>query len=338
MSESEYQDEAEQLVNDLPDDLDVSVEEVAEQLHELIEDFSIPQSEASITLRNKYVEQYDGDEDFGSTDTDSAAEHRTIGSLSPDEVSEDETLWITVKGTVQTLFELSEAQASWIHQRGVIADNTGECIFTIPEDAISDDQDVELEEGESYELETVASDVYEDSFDVKVTSASEVAEIDEEFTPPTGGDSARGRIVLVQDGSGLIKRCTVEEDGEQCNRALRSGRCNKHGNVEGDFDLRIMATLDDGTETQNVYFNREQTEAIVDITLDEAIEEARENIQGTPVRDMVEQLLIGREYEVSGIGGGEYLTTQEFTWHNEPIEPEKAQRLQNELNSLEVKA
>lgn len=333
--EAKYDSEASSLIEQFPDDLDVSQDEVEEEISRLVDEYSLPVSEATLTIRNKYQDDYDGDEDFGNTG--SAAEQRNIGSLSADEVSEDETKWITVEGKVTNLFELSEAQDSWIHQRGVIGDDSGDCLFTVPEDAL-DDKSIDFEEGSSYRLETIVFETFDGNIDLKVTSASEITEIDEEFTPPTADDTFRGRVVSVQDGSGLIQRCTVEEDGDTCGNALRSGRCGTHGDVEGEFDLRILATLDNGQDTKDVYFNREQTEAIVDMDLEEAIEKERENIQGSPVLDMIKQLLIGREYKVAGIDSGDYLTVSEFNWFNESVPNDEANRLLTEINEFEVKA
>jgi len=56
--------------------------------------------------------------------------------------------------------------------------------------------------------------------------------------------------VDVQSGSGLIKRCP------ECNRALVKGACGEHGKVEGVYDLRIKAVLDDGEKVQDILMNR----------------------------------------------------------------------------------
>jgi replication factor A1 len=56
-----------------------------------------------------------------------------------------------------------------------------------------------------------------------------------------------GALVDIKDGSGLIKRCPDED----CTRVIRNGRCSEHGDVSGEFDLRIKGVLDDGEQAQD---------------------------------------------------------------------------------------
>ncbi len=74
----------------------------------------------------------------------------------------------------------------------------------------------------------------------------------------------------------------------------------EHGNVEGSHDLRIKAVLDDGTMVQEALFNREITESISGITLEEAKEMAVEALDQVVVVDEMKKRLLGRYYTMSG--------------------------------------
>ncbi len=104
-----------------------------------------------------------------------------------------------------------------------------------------------------------------------------------------------GVIIDIKDGSGLIYRCP------ECGRVLRSSTCPVHGRVTPEPDLRIKAVIDDGTGAIMAIFNREQTEKILGIGLDEAIEKVRENL-GNPsvIKEMVEDKMIARPMRLRG--------------------------------------
>ena len=103
-----------------------------------------------------------------------------------------------------------------------------------------------------------------------------------------------GAIVEVQKGSGLIKRCPV------CKRVLTKGICGEHGKVEGAYDLRIKAVLDDGRKAQDILINRETTERLVGLTLDQAKQMAMEALDHEVVRALIEEHLVGKYYTVTG--------------------------------------
>jgi replication factor A1 len=103
-----------------------------------------------------------------------------------------------------------------------------------------------------------------------------------------------GAMVDVQKGSGLIKRCPV------CKRSLAKGLCGEHGKVEGIYDLRIKGVLDDGTRVQDVLINREITESLIGLTLEEAKKMAMEALDHEVVRGLIEEKLMGRYYTALG--------------------------------------
>jgi len=67
--------------------------------------------------------------------------------------------------------------------------------------------------------------------------------------------------------------------------------CKLHGRVEGLPDLRIKAILDDGSGAVSVVFNRELTERLTGITLDEALQTAKDKMDLEVVGDMMTDTL-----------------------------------------------
>jgi ssDNA-binding replication factor A large subunit len=91
-------------------------------------------------------------------------------------------------------------------------------------------------------------------------------------------------------------RCTA--DG--CNKALTQGNCLNHGRNAGRPDLRLRATLDDGTSTVVLNMGRAPTEAILGKTLEQCAEKARQAYRPEVIRDDLKDLLEGKTIRVSG--------------------------------------
>lgn len=72
-----------------------------------------------------------------------------------------------------------------------------------------------------------------------------------------------GRVIEIQQGSGIILRCP------ECNQVLREDGCRVHGNVEGIVDLRMKCIVDDGSGSVKTILNKDQTEHVLEKTLDE---------------------------------------------------------------------
>ncbi len=132
--------------------------------------------------------------------------------------------------------------------------------------------------------------------------------MDEEIEVGDNTTEIEGALIDIQSGSGLIKRCPMED----CTRVLQNGRCSEHGEVEGEFDLRIKGVLDSGSEVHEVIFNREMTEEFADITLDEAKERAMDALDTTVVADDISEDVLGQYYRVSGPELGRYVLVDEY--------------------------
>jgi ssDNA-binding replication factor A large subunit len=217
------------------------------------------------------------------------------GNSSPIMIADvkEKSKWVILK---IKLIQLWENSSEKITQTGLIGDESGIIKFTMW--ASSGLQP--MVEGKCYEIKNAVTDVYNERFQVKLNKATSIKEIpsdiairqEEEFT---------GAIVCVQSGTGLIKRCP------ECNRQVKNGNCSEHGKVEGKFDLRIKAVLDNGTEIKELLLDAEQTFKLTGIDLAKAKEMAIEALDQNVVVQAIEDMLMGRYYQVKGNSTGRYL-------------------------------
>ena len=197
--------------------------------------------------------------------------------------------WVDV---VAEVVELWEPRSEKIAQVGLLGDESGRLKFVVWASADLP----ELEEGGTYEFESVVTDEYQGRFSVSCNSATSISETDQSVEVSDGTIEVVGSIVDVQEGSGLIKRCGQDD----CTRVLRNGRCAEHGQRDGDFDLRIKAILDDGERSVSVLFNEEATEAVTGISLDDATTMAMDALSTDVVADEISEQLLGRRFRLTG--------------------------------------
>jgi len=107
------------------------------------------------------------------------------------------------------------------------------------------------------------------------------------------GARIEASVLEVREGSGLIFRCS------ECRRVLREGECNRHGEVDGIADLRIKAVVDDGTGGVTALFDRPTTERLLDRTLEECREIAREEDPEAVLAE-VEELILMKHLQLDG--------------------------------------
>jgi len=82
-----------------------------------------------------------------------------------------------------------------------------------------------------------------------------------------------GRVIELQQGSGIVLRCP------ECNQVLQENGCRVHGTVEGIVDLRLKCIVDDGTGSIKTILNKEQTERTLGKTLDDCKQMNPEELQ-----------------------------------------------------------
>jgi len=103
-----------------------------------------------------------------------------------------------------------------------------------------------------------------------------------------------GVILEVKPRSGLIMRCS------ECNRVLQKGACVIHGKVDGTRDLRVKAVIDDGTGSATAVINRDITEKILGMNLDECTALAQERMDTEIIFDNLEEKLLAMPSRLRG--------------------------------------
>ena len=288
---TEVHSHAEEIHEQFADQMEITVEEVEERLDTLVNEYQVPVEEARRSVTSNYYDEVDVDQDSLSD----ANEQREIGSINAAEE------WIDITAKV---VELWEPRSDAIAQVGLVGDETGRIKFT----AWAKSDLPTIEEGSVYQLGNVVTDEYQGQFSVKLNRTTTIEEVDEEIEVGDNSTEVEGALIDIQSGSGLIKRCPTED----CTRVLQNGRCSEHGEVDGEFDLRIKGVLDSGTEVHEVIFNREMTEEFADITLAEAKERAMDALDTTVVADDISEDVLGQYYRVSGPELGRYVLVDEY--------------------------
>lgn len=205
--------------------------------------------------------------------------------------------WVDLTVKVAQLWETNSESIS---QSGLVGDETGTIKFVKWVKSELPD----LEEGKSYHLKNVVTDEFQGRYSVKLNRTSQIETLDVDIEIGSVAAEFSGALVDVQKGSGLIKRCPV------CKRSLAKGVCSDHGKVDGTYDLRIKAVLDDGRRVQDILINRETTERLVDLDLEKAKQMAMEALDHEVVRSMIESKLMGRYYSITGPRIDRYLLVE----------------------------
>ena len=289
---SELRQEAEAIAEQFSDHLEVGPDEVEDRLENLVNEYRVPLDEARRSVTNSYLE-------------DAGMERDELGRGGSEEVlvndiDEDEQ-WVDLR---VELVDLWEPRSDSISQVGLLGDESGTIKFV----AFETSDLPELTEGQAYELSNVVTDEYEGSYSVKLNRTTQITEIDEEIEIGDNADTVEGALVDIQSGSGLIKRCPEED----CTRVLQNGRCSEHGQVEGEFDLRIKGVLDDGETVSEVIFDREATEKLTGMSLEEAKDMAMDALDTTVVAEEMGEDVLGRYYRVTGPTFGRYVLVDEM--------------------------
>ena len=246
------------------------------------------------------------DEELDVPESGGASEERTIGEVdAPEE-------WIDLTAKVTQLWD---PRSESVGQVGLLGDPTGTIKFT--KWAKSDLP--ELEEGGVYRLSNLVTDEWEGRFSVKLNRTTNIEELDEDIEVGDDAIAVEGALVDIQRGSGLIKRCPEED----CTRVLQNGRCSEHGEVDGEFDLRIKAVIDDGNEVHETIFDEEATEALTGITLSEAKEMAMDALDTTVVADEIRGEILGVYYRIEGPTFGRYVLANDFERLVGPVDAEE---------------
>ncbi|MFB6070181.1 MAG: replication factor A [Halanaeroarchaeum sp.] len=289
---SDVHDTATDVYEQFSDHLDLTVEDVEDRLERLVTDYKVPLSEARRSVENHYLEE-------AGLERDDLGQGSNTDAVVEDIDRPEQWVNVTVK-----VVDLWEPRSDAVAQVGLVGDETGTIKFT--KWATSDLP--ELEDGAVYRLENVVTDEYQGRYSIKLNRTTRITELeDEDLEVGDNETEIEGALVDIQSGSGLIKRCP--EEG--CTRVLQNGRCSEHGEVDGEFDLRIKGVIDDGREVHEVIFDRDATEALTDIDLETAKDMAKDALDTTVVVDEMAESVLGRYYRVRGPTMGRYLLANE---------------------------
>lgn len=190
---------------------------------------------------------------------------------------------------------LFEPKSDKVAQTGIIGDETGTTKFVIWK---SSNPKRELKEGKVYNFMFAACQKFKDNLSLSIAPEAAV-EVDGDIEVKSSNISLLGNLVTVGEGSGIVKRCTVEN----CGRVLsRMNYCNTH-EIQKDFkyDMRIKGVIDDGLVAHYVHIPLQLTEKLLGRTLEEAIKKAEHEPLGLEsVYLELKDKVVGRYYQVEG--------------------------------------
>ena len=277
---SDLRTHADEIRAQFADHLDITADEIEARLQTLVDEYKVPLDEARRSVVNHYL-----DEAGIGRDALGGGSNETIDLADVDAPE----MWIDVTAKV---VELWAPRSDSIDQVGLLGDSSGTLKFT--KWAKSDLPT--LEEGQVYRFGNLVTDEYEGRYSVKLNRTTSIEPLDEDLEVGDDDVEIEGALVDVQSGSGLIKRCPEDD----CTRVLQNGRCTEHGEVEGAFDLRIKGVLDDGEQVYEVLFDKDATEALTGISIEEAKDMAMDALDTTVVADEMRDIVLGRYYRVVG--------------------------------------
>ncbi len=292
--------------------VEIPIGEIEERLDKMINKFKVPKEEARRSVVNYFLKEYDiKRNEFYSGQSESP-------QVNISDITE-EGRWVNVRGKIVQLWENSHESIS---QVGLIGDESGTVKFIIWESAAANS----VEEGKSYMLRNVVVNEWNGRFELNINKSSSIESIDKDIEVGNTTVDFTGVMVDIQSGSGLIKRCP------QCNRALTKGACIEHGKVDGIYDLRIKAVMDDGASVQDTIIKRDLAETLSGMTLESAISLAADALDQGVVLEEMKRSLVGRYYKVSGPRIERYLLAESV----EPIFSYEMTQIDELIASAEV--
>lgn len=245
----------------------------------------------------------------------------------------DRSINLNIKVVESEKKEINSRNEITVISSGIAGDSTGRIHFT--------DWSNRLEEGKSYRINNAYVNEFKDIPELNLDEYTEIEEIQEvESTDPPKieilnaikKDGAfdvwvEGRILEIRE-AGIIERC------RKCGRILRNGSCKKHGDIQGEKDIRTKAILDDSTGALIIILDKNLTQKI----LSEKNKDISQNeMQDEKVTEIISNELVGKKFRVRGdIGVGEYganLNAREIKKSEENVAKE-AQKLLDECISV----
>lgn len=198
---------------------------------------------------------------------------------------------ISVTAKVVKLFEPKSPK---VFQSGYIGDDTGTIQFVI---WASQPPKSKIEEGKTYDFNMITANSFNEKMSLAI--GADVKPSKKTFEVKNTTSSFTGALVLIKEGSGLVKRCTVPG----CGRVLNNmNYCNDH-EIQKDFkyDMRIRGILDNGYNAKDIYIPSKIVEELIGLTLEQVIKKAENTPLGPGQIFMdIQEKLIGKYYVVEG--------------------------------------
>lgn len=264
-----------------------TVDEIAAEIHKFNTNYSVPLDEAKRMAVSRYTNSADG-----SPDPDNAIE------VSVESLDQKGKL---VNVTVKAVNVFDDPHKS-IYQQVVVGDDTDTTLVT---EFKGNGDHLKMEEGETYTIEAAETDYYvpddpdrDGQYNLKIKEFTSIEQVDADIGVPEregrgGGDETIHALAynFDEDSSGYIQRCSDED----CTRILdKDDRCAEHGHVENSVDdVRMKVIVDDQDKGYTAYFNREQVEELTGMSLEDAMEIAK---------DAMDQQAPGREVAADFVG------------------------------------
>ncbi|SFM85724.1 replication factor A [Methanolobus profundi] len=274
--------------------VEIPIGDIEERLDKMIHKFKVPKEEARRSVVNYFLKLHDIKRNEFYVGERSESPMANIADITED------GRWVNVRGKVVQLWDNTHESIS---QVGLIGDETGTIKFTMWESAGAPI----VEENMSYLFKNVVVNEWNGKFQLNVNKSSSIESIDDEIEVGTATVDITGAMVDIQSGSGLIKRCP------ECNRALTKGACMEHGKVDGVYDLRIKAVMDDGVSVQDAILKKDQVEDITGMTLESAIAMAADALDQGVVLEQMKSMLVGKYYKLSGSRVDRYLIAESIS-------------------------
>lgn len=289
-----------EINNEFEDDVEAEAREEAEELAV----YNVPEDSIFGTVVSRL--ESDFERDFDSEEVSNPE----VSVAELEDMDEDE--WVDFDGFVEVV-DLWEDIPDWMSQSGLVSDGNEVTKFTTPEDAGVP----ELEEGNAYEMERLVVEEYQGHSNIKLTSATEVREVEEEVnTEEDNSVEFTASLIGYTGKSGLIKRCSEPD----CSRVLENGECPEHGEVEGEFDMRIMGVMsgEDLDEDVEIVAGQEVVEEVTGMSLQEAKDKAMDALDTSVVLNEVKSETLGRYFHIEGDVLGDRVVVHEM----EPVSDE----------------
>ena len=317
MTANNPDDLATEIVALFDDHVSLDSEAIVTEIESLRDDYLIPLEEVRPIIVNQLQDEHGlSDEDlFETTDEFAPVEINDLESEFETAQANGQTAWVDV---VAKYVQAWDPNTNAIQDVGIIADSTGQTKMTVWDG----DGHPSLEEGETYRFESVVIEEYEGQLSLSSTPESDIKVADQAIE---GTNSFEGVIIDLAETSGLINRCPTED----CSRVVNDGRCPEHGSVDGEFDLRIKAVLDDGFDAKTIYVGQDLTEELTGIDLATAKDKATDALDVSVVRNEMEEMLLGRYLEVEGsmIDSNVFVDSAEFQGGPDPDTVEEIKQL-----------